>query len=80
MEAGDSTDVDALQHLDPELSTHITDNEKINAIAGEEVNINSPKQLGEVLDKLQLDPKAKRTAIWPISNQRTDTASLGEPA
>lgn len=36
--------------------------EKITSLAGESFNLNSPRQLGEILfDKLKLDPKAKKT-------------------
>lgn len=36
--------------------------QKIFELSGEEFNVNSPRQLGEVLfEKLQLDPKAKKT-------------------
>ncbi|TVR45067.1 MAG: DNA polymerase I [Planctomycetota bacterium] len=65
MEAeGINIDVVALGRLSATLETRIAEmTSQINAVAGEEVNINSPKQLGELLfDRLQLDPKAKRTA------------------
>jgi DNA polymerase-1 len=61
---GITVDVAALGRLGEDLQERIDATAaRISEIAGEDVNINSPKQLGEVLfDKLQLDPKAKRTA------------------
>lgn len=60
---GVKVDVPALGEFSKTLEQDITDLE--NAIfekAGVNFNIASPKQLGEVLfDKLQLDPKAKKT-------------------
>ncbi|TVR14813.1 MAG: DNA polymerase I [Planctomycetota bacterium] len=65
MEAeGIAIDESALSQLGQALEQRITTIAKsINEVAGADVNINSPKQLGELLfDTLQLDPKAKRTA------------------
>ena len=61
--AGINLDAGVLVDLSVSLSRDI---EVISAViqeaAGEEFNLNSPKQLGEVLfDKLQLDAQAKRT-------------------
>lgn len=48
--------------------------EKVFELAGEEFNLNSPKQLGEVLfDRLKLDPKAKKTKT---GQYKTDEATL----
>ena len=57
--------------LDTDVLTEISDNlqneidetrDRIYDLAGEEFNLNSPKQLGEIFfEKLQLDPNAKRT-------------------
>ena len=60
---GINLDVDFLKELSVALTDDINRLEKsIYEQAGEEFNIASPKQLGEVLfDKLQLDPKAKKT-------------------
>lgn len=45
--------------LETEARTH---EEKVYEVAGVKFNLGSPKQLGEILfDKLQLDPKAKKT-------------------
>lgn len=53
----------ALRHYSRELQTELTDLErKIHEEAGTDFNIDSPKQLGEVLfDRLKLDPRAART-------------------
>ncbi len=60
---GISLDTKALEHISIELDQEIKVLEqKIYQAAGEEFNIASPRQLGEILfGKLALDPKAKKT-------------------
>jgi DNA polymerase-1 len=60
---GVKIDKEVLAQLSIELAVDIAKAEKeIFELAGVKFNIASPKQLGEVLfDKLQLDPKAKKT-------------------
>jgi DNA polymerase-1 len=57
-------DVAQLTNLSELLNEEIRkSSERITELAGEPVEINSARQLGHILfDKLQLDPKAKRTA------------------
>ena len=64
MEAsGVALDVEALRAYSQELEEAIQRlSEEIEALAGTAFNINSPKQLGQVLfDILKIDPKAKKT-------------------
>ena len=57
----DRSQLDALrEHLVEEIEHTRT---RVNELAGEEVDLNSSRQIGEILfDKLQLDPNARRTA------------------
>jgi len=59
---GISLDLEYLKQLSGELETELQEIEKaIYQTAGEEFNINSPKQVGDILfNKLQLDPKKSR--------------------
>ena len=59
---GVSIDVDYLNELSSEMSKEIEQlEEKIYEIAGEKFNVNSPKQVSEILfDKLQLKTKGKK--------------------
>lgn len=59
---GVSVDVEYLKSLTKELNTKLTDLEmKIFQIAGESFNLNSPKQVGQILfDKLELKTPKKR--------------------
>lgn len=61
--AGVSLDEEWLRQESKDLENDLKQLEtKIFELSGEEFNMNSPKQLGEILfEKLQLDPKAKKT-------------------
>lgn len=61
--AGIALNKDWLLSESKDLESDLNDLEKqIFDFAGEEFNMNSPKQLGEILfEKLKLDPKAKKT-------------------
>ena len=60
---GVSLDEDWLKKESKDLENDLKNlEEKIFELSGEEFNMNSPRQLGEILfEKLQLDPKAKKT-------------------
>ncbi|MFI3298462.1 MAG: DNA polymerase I [Rikenellaceae bacterium] len=73
---GVSLDVEVLKVAEDELSKRVVEIEsEIKELsAGNEININSPKQLGELLfDTLKLDPKAKKTKT---GQYKTDEATL----
>ena len=61
--AGISLDENWLKQESLDLENDLKQLEaKIFELSGEEFNMNSPRQLGEILfDKMQLDPKAKKT-------------------
>lgn len=61
--AGVKIDTDVLAVMSKELNDlSVTAQEKIFELAGQEFNINSPKQMGEILfDKMQLIEKPKKT-------------------
>lgn len=67
--AGVRIDVNALREAADELEARISELEKeIYELAGEEFNVGSPAKVGEILfDKLQLDPKAKKTKTGQYS-------------
>lgn len=60
---GINIDVDGLKQYSKELETTLKELEKgIKGAAGLDFNVDSPKQLGEILfDHLKIDPKAKKT-------------------
>ena len=67
--AGISLDTDWLSRESVDLENDLRDLEqKIFELSGQEFNMNSPKQLGEILfEKLKLDPKAKKTKTGQYS-------------
>ena len=66
---GISLDTDWLSRESVDLENDLRELEqKIFELSGEEFNMNSPKQLGEILfEKLKLDPKAKKTKTGQYS-------------
>ena len=67
--AGISLDTDWLSRESVDLENDLKELEqKIFELSGQEFNMNSPKQLGEILfEKLKLDPKAKKTKTGQYS-------------
>ena len=67
--AGVRLDVDALKDAAKQLETRLSALEReIFDLAGEEFNVGSPSKVGEILfDKLELDPKAKKTKTGQYS-------------
>ncbi len=61
--AGVTVDVDVLREYADQLGAEVAELERsIYEAAGGEFNLNSPKQLGEILfDRLQIDPNPKKT-------------------
>ncbi|MEG1649729.1 MAG: DNA polymerase I, partial [Rikenellaceae bacterium] len=76
--AGVSLDKEALDTYAKGLNIELTKIEdQIHAIAGCEVNINSPKQLGELLfDRLKIAPKPKTTKTKQYKTDEEYLASL----
>ena len=77
---GVSIDKGALKELSEELKGKIAGEEKIiYDIAGEEFNISSPKQLGEVLfDRMNIDPGNKKTKTGQYSTSEQVLSKLEE--
>ena len=71
-------DVAALQKYSQQLQSEIDSLEtQIYQVAGREFNINSPKQLGEILyDELQLESNPRKTATGQYSTRETDLLRL----
>lgn len=76
---GITVDKDFLSNYSTELQTELGQRqEKVFELAGEEFNLNSPKQLGEVLfDRLKLDPKAKKTKTGQYKTDESTLQKLG---
>ena len=75
---GINLDVKMLQKFSGELEDEIKELEqKIFSISGEEFNIASPKQMGEILfDKMQISEKAKRTKSGQYSTSEETLSNL----
>ena len=78
--AGVRFDVDKLHQAETQLTAELQDLEqRIYALAGEPFNINSPRQVGELLfDKLKLDSKAKKSRTGQYSTSEEVLVALKE--
>ena len=78
--AGVRIDVDKLKKAEVSLTEELNALEQqIYALAGEPFNINSPKQVGELLfDKLKLDSKAKKSKTGQYSTSEEVLMALKE--
>ncbi|MCD9184867.1 MAG: DNA polymerase I [Pyrinomonadaceae bacterium] len=76
--AGMKVDEVALKGFSDFVSTELdTLKEKIFAISGEEFNINSPKQVGEILQKLNIET-GRKTATGQISTSKDILTELAQ--
>ena len=78
--AGVRFDVKKLHEAEATLTAELHELEqRIYELAGETFNINSPKQVGELLfDKLKLDPKAKKSRTGQYSTSEEVLVALKE--
>ena len=78
--AGVRFDVDKLQQAEASLTAELNELEqRIYTLAGETFNINSPRQVGEILfDKLKLDTKAKKSKSGQYSTSEEILLGLKE--
>lgn len=78
--AGVRFDVNKLHEAEATLTAELKELEqRIYELAGETFNINSPRQVGELLfDKLKLDPKAKKSRTGQYSTSEEVLVALKE--
>ena len=78
--AGVRFDVDKLHQAEQQMTAELNALEqRIYALAGEPFNINSPRQVGELLfDKLKLDDKAKKSRTGQYSTSEEVLVALKE--
>lgn len=79
---GINLDVEALKLMSVELETDLISlRDKINGHAGVDFNMDSPKQLGEVLfDQLKIDDNAKKNQNRAVPNERRHAAKNSRQA
>lgn len=77
---GIRVDKDFLSNYSAELQNELLlEQSKVFEFAGEEFNLNSPRQLGDILfGKLKLDPKAKKTKTGQFKTDEQTLQKLGK--